>query len=123
MAPACSRSTQSAEVFFDFFNTLLGACLLMTRLASQRPQEHLLAASSLVWSRITSETKPMPSWPTRLLSPFRGYLSFWVAGEIGDEQLGPAVETGITTAFLGFLSGGARMRVLAEMTSQHSLDW
>lgn len=44
---------------------------------------------------------------------FRGCLSFWVAGEVGDDELHRKVRVGISTTLLGF-SGPAHRRTLLD---------
>ncbi|MBP0495089.1 TetR/AcrR family transcriptional regulator [Pararoseomonas indoligenes] len=46
--------------------------------------------------------------PDQLAIAFRGVLSFWTAGEIGDEALAPRARAGAATALLGFVEDGRR---------------
>jgi AcrR family transcriptional regulator len=57
--------------------------------------------------------------PEQLAYSFRGCLSFWIAGEIGDERLAATFETGACTILLGFASA-ARRADLVERIRQAS---
>jgi AcrR family transcriptional regulator len=57
--------------------------------------------------------------PEQLAYSFRGCLSFWIAGEIGDERLAATFETGACTILLGF-AGAARRADLVERIHQAS---
>lgn len=53
--------------------------------------------------------------PDQLAFGFRGCLSFWIAGEIDDAALAPAVRRTLAVPLLGFLQPAARAALLTEI--------
>ncbi len=59
--------------------------------------------------------------PEQLAYSFRGCLSFWIAGELGDDRLAATFETGACTILLGFAAAERRAHLL-ERIRQASAD-
>jgi AcrR family transcriptional regulator len=53
--------------------------------------------------------------PEQLAFAFRGCLSFWIAGELEDANLGAAFEAGASTILLGFVSADRRPHLLVRI--------
>ena len=53
---------------------------------------------------------------TQLAFSFRGCLSFWIAGELADEELEPAFAEAAITLLLGFAEPARRAHLLARIT-------
>lgn len=56
-----------------------------------------------------------PVLPQQLAFTFRGCVSFWIAGELTDEMLEKAFQTGALTVLLGFAKPARRARMIAQM--------
>jgi AcrR family transcriptional regulator len=56
-----------------------------------------------------------PLLAEQLAFMFRGCLSFWIAGEITDQALGPAVNAGLSTVLLGFTALDRRQSVRSNV--------
>lgn len=53
--------------------------------------------------------------PQQLAFNFRGCVSFWIAGELTDEMLEKAFQTGALTILLGFVAPERRSKIVAQM--------
>jgi AcrR family transcriptional regulator len=53
--------------------------------------------------------------PQQLAFTFRGCLSFWIAGELNDDDLMQAFETGASTLLLAFASPGRRAYIVERI--------
>lgn len=53
--------------------------------------------------------------PQQLAFNFRGCVSFWIAGELTDEMLERAFQTGALTILLGFAAPARRAKIVAQM--------
>lgn len=53
--------------------------------------------------------------PQQLAFNFRGCVSFWIAGELTDEMLENAFQTGALTILLGFAAPERRSKIVAQM--------
>lgn len=53
--------------------------------------------------------------PQQLAFTFRGCVSFWIAGELTDDMLGQAFQTGALAVLLGFVDSTRRTKMIAEM--------
>ncbi|WP_158265630.1 TetR/AcrR family transcriptional regulator [Blastopirellula marina] len=67
-------------------------------------------------SELARDAKPVANQlPEQLALAFRGCLSFWVAGEIGDEQLCGTVRRAVSLVLLGLVSPKHRVRLLTQL--------
>jgi AcrR family transcriptional regulator len=59
--------------------------------------------------------------PEQLAFNFRGCVSFWIAGELPDENLGNAFRTGSCALLLGFAEEKRRADLVAQITNLQSV--
>lgn len=60
--------------------------------------------------------------PQQLAFNFRGCVSFWIAGELTDEMLEQAFQTGALTVLLGFANPARQARMIAQMVPLPTLS-
>lgn len=88
--------------------------------SSVRPQSEAIWSLALddlkgIEATITSQAREV--LPQQLAFMFRGCLSFWIAGELDDDQFRVAFEAGALTLLLGFADRERKIQILDKIDS------
>jgi AcrR family transcriptional regulator len=82
-----------------------------------RPEKLWRDAMGQSWSDFRNDVaaEAARTLPTQLAMIYRGAFSFWIAGEIDDEEFRKAVRSGVATVLLAFVRDGKRDDLMAYM--------